>query len=215
MTEKVFYKEPYTKGIITKIIRIDDKKVFLDKTIFYPQSGGEPGDKGFIENYRVKNTQKEGDEIVHILEVQPDLKVEQEVKCRIDWDRRHKLMRMHTAAHLLFNVCQMLLDPKIRAVGNNIDEDKSRIDLGYEPMIISEIKQKLEDKCNEMINKKLSVKFWWDEEKPDFRWTQIDDLPKLPCGGLHVKNLEEIGILKITKRESKGKGKQRLEFVVT
>ena len=74
MTEKIFYKEPYMKEIISKIIKINDKKVFLDKTIFYPQSGGEPSDTGFIENYHVIDTQKE-DEIVHILEVQPDLKI--------------------------------------------------------------------------------------------------------------------------------------------
>jgi len=215
MTEKLFYKESYQKEIISKIVKTNGNKVFLDKTIFYPQAGGEPSDTGFIENYRVKDTQKEGDEIVHILEVQPDLKVEQEVKCKIDWDRRYKLMRMHTTAHLLFNVCQMLLNPSIKGVGSNIDKDKSRIDLGYESMITPEIKQKLEDRCNELINKKLLVKCWWDEVKLDFRWTQIDDLPKLPCGGLHVKNLEEIGTLKIIRRESKGKGKQRLEFVVT
>jgi len=212
MTEKIFYSESYTKEIISKIVKINGNKVFLDKTILYPQAGGEPSDTGFIEKYRVKDTQKEGDEIAHILKVQPDFKVGQEVKCKIDWDRRYKLMRMHTAAHLLFNVCQMTLDSNIKAVGSNIDEDKSRIDLAYEPMITPEIKQKLEDKCNELINKKLLVKCWWDELKPEFRWTQIDDLHKLPCGGLHVKNLEEVGALKIIKRESKGAGKQRLEI---
>jgi alanyl-tRNA synthetase len=212
MTEKIFYKEPYTKEIVSKVIKINQNKIFLDKTIFYPQSGGEPGDKGLIENYRVIDTQKEEDGITHILEVQPDFKIGQEVKCKIDWDRRHKLMRMHTAAHLLFNVCQILLDPMIKTAGSNIDEDKSKIDLAYEPIITPEIKQKLEDKCNELISKKVSVKWWCDESKPEFRWTQIGDLTKLPCGGLHVKNLEEIGTLKIVKRESKGSGKQRLEF---
>ncbi len=214
MTEKLFYKEPYTKEIIAKIVGIDGNKVFLDKTIFYPQAGGEPADTGFIENCRVIDTQKEGKEITHILEVQPDLKVGQEVKCKLDWERRHKLMRMHTAAHLLFNVCQMRLTPSIKAVGSNIDENKSRIDLGYEPTITPEIRQNLENRCNELISKNLLVKCWWDEQKTDFRWTQIDDLPKLPCGGLHLRSLKEIGTLRIIKRESKGKGKQRLEFVV-
>jgi Ser-tRNA(Ala) deacylase AlaX len=86
--------------------------------------------------------------------------------------------------------------------------------LGYDPTITPEVRQKLEDRCNELINKKLIVKCWWDEIKPNYRWTQIDELPKLPCGGLHVKNLEEIKTLKIIKREGKGKGKQRLEFQV-
>ncbi len=214
MTNKIYYQNPYNKEIISKILRIDDKKIFLNKTIFYPQAGGEPGDTGFIENYRLIDTRIEGDKIVHILEVQSNLKVGQEVKCKLDWERRHKLMRMHTAAHLLFNVCQMLLNPGIKGVGSNIGENKSRIDVGYEPTITPEIRQKLEDRCNELINKKLLVKCWWDEVKTGYRWTQIDDLPKLPCGGLHVKDLKEIGKFKIIKRESKGKGKQRLEFVV-
>jgi Ser-tRNA(Ala) deacylase AlaX len=106
------------------------------------------------------------------------------------------------------------LSPGIKTAGSNIEEDKSRVDLAYEPVITSEIKQSLEDKCNELIKKRLLLNCWWDEEKPDFRWTQIDDLPKLPCGGLHIRNLEEIGTLKIVKRESKGKGKQRLEFQI-
>jgi alanyl-tRNA synthetase len=214
MTEKIYYQDPYLKEIIAKITRISGNKIYLDKTIFYPRSGGEPSDRGFIENYHVIDTQKEGNEIVHILEIQPDLKVGQEVKCKIDWNRRYKLMKMHSAAHLLFNVCQIVLNPGIKVVGSNIDEDKSRIDLLYEPMITPGTKQKLEDKCNELISKKLSVKCWWDEVKTDFRWTQIDDLSKLPCGGLHVNNIVEIGTLKIIKRESKGSGKQRLEINV-
>ena len=214
MTEKVFYKDPYLKEIKSKIVDINENKVFLDKTMFYPQAGGEPGDKGFIENYRVVDTQKEGDNIAHILETKHELKVGQEVKSKLDWERRHKLMRMHTSAHLLINVCQMLLSPGIKVVGGNIDEDKSRIDLNYEPTITPEIRQNLEKRCNELIQKDLLVKCWWDENKPDYRWTQIHDFPKMPCGGLHVKSLKEIGTFRIVKRESKGKGKQRLEFTV-
>jgi Ser-tRNA(Ala) deacylase AlaX len=116
--------------------------------------------------------------------------------------------------HLLFNVCQELLDPNVKCTGSNIAVEKGRIDLSYEPTITPELRKRLEDRCNELIRKNLPVKIWWDPERKGFRWTQIDELPKLPCGGLHVRNLEEIGTLKIVKRESKGKGKQRLEIEV-
>jgi alanyl-tRNA synthetase len=215
MTEKLFYEDAYAKELVSRITKIIDNKVFLDKTIFYPQAGGEPGDTGFIENYRVIDTQTENGKIAHILEEEPsDLKIGQEVSCRIDWERRHRLMRIHTAMHLLFNVCQELLDPNVKCTGSNIAIEKGRIDLSYEPTITPELRKKLEDRCNELIEKNLLVKIWWDPERKGFRWTQIGNLPKLPCGGLHVKSLKELGSLRIIKRESKGKGKQRLEITV-
>jgi len=214
MVEKVFYSNPYLKEIKAKVVKVEGSKVFLDRTIFYPQAAGEPGDTGFIEGYRVIDTQKEDDDIAHILEVEPELKVGQEVLCKLDWERRHRLMRMHTSLHLLFNVCQLLLDKNIKCVGSNVGEEKSRIDLLYEPRITPELREKLEKKCNELIQQDLPVKIWWDEKRVNFRWTQIDELPRLPCGGLHVKSLKEIGTLKIIKRESKGKGKQRLEIAL-
>jgi len=214
MTERLFYKDPYTKETISRVIEVKGNKAFLDQTTFYPESGGVCGDTGYIKNYRVIDTQIEGDDIAHILDVQPELRVGQVVECSIDWDRRHRLMRMHTSAHLLFNVCQMLLNPDIKATSSDVGENKSRIDLNYEPTITLETRQKLENKCNELIDRKLEVKCWWDEERTDFRWTQIDDFPRLPCGGLHIKNLEEIGTFNIIGRLSKGRGRQRLEFTV-
>jgi len=214
MIEKIFYSEPYTKEITAKIVGINGNKVFLDKTIFYPQAAGELGDTGFIENYRVIDTQTENNEVVNILENTADLKIGQEVSCKIDWDKRYKLMKIHTGLHLLYNVCQELLEQNVKCIGSNVDVDKGRIDLSYEPMITPELKQKLEDRCNELIKNNPEVKIWWDQERKGFRWTQIDDLNRLPCGGLHVKNLSELGTLRIVKRESKGKGKQRLEIQV-
>ncbi|MFQ6065583.1 MAG: alanyl-tRNA editing protein [Candidatus Bathyarchaeia archaeon] len=214
MTERVFLEEPYTKQIVSRVVRLREDRVFLDRTIFYPESGGVRGDTGYIKNCRVVDTQVEENDIAHILDTKPILRVEQLVECSIDWDRRYRLMRMHTSAHLLFNVCQMLLDSRIRATSSDVGVDKARIDLDYEPTITPEIRQRLEDKCNELISKKLAVKCWYDQERPDYRLTQIDDLSKLPCGGLHVKNIEEIGTLRIIKRRSKGRGRQRLEFTV-
>jgi len=212
MTEKIFYEDPYKKEIDSIIVDIVDNKVILDKTIFYPQAAGEPGDTGFIENYKVIDTQKQGDTIFHILEQKPNLKKGQKVKCRINWERRYRLMKMHTTSHLLLNVCQLIFGKNIRVTGSNIDEHKSRIDLDYKPIIDQEKRQELENKCNEFIKKNLEMKIWWDPERIGYRWTKIDDLNQIPCGGLHIKNLGEIKKFRIIRRLSKGKGKQRLEF---
>lgn len=212
MTEGIYYEEPYKKELDAVVVDVKDNKVILDKTIFYSHSAGEPADTGYIGNFRVIEVLKENGDIVHIMEEKPNLKKRQEVKCKIDWERRYKLMKMHTALHLLFNVCQIILDPKIRVTGSNVDVHKSRMDLDYESIIDSEKRQELEDKCNESIKQNLEMKIWWDSQKIGYRWTQIGDFDKMPCGGLHIKTLGEIKNFKIVRRTSKGKGRQRLEI---
>lgn len=210
---KLYYENPYLKEIEAKVIEINENKLVLDKTIFYPQAAGEPGDTGFINNFKVIDTQLIEGKIAHILESSSTFKVDDIVLAKLDWNRRYKLMKMHTSLHLLFNVCQEIIG-NIKSVGSNIREEKSRIDISLEGSITLELREKIERRCNEIITNGEEVKIWWDEEKPNFRWTQIDNLTKLPCGGLHVKNTKEIGKLKIIKRERIGKNKDRLEIVL-
>ncbi|MDI6798637.1 MAG: alanyl-tRNA editing protein [Candidatus Aenigmarchaeota archaeon] len=211
---KLYYQNPYLKETESKILEINENKIVLDKTIFYPQAGGEPGDTGFINNCKVIDTQLIEGKITHVLESRPTFKVGDVVRIVLDWNRRYKLMRMHTALHLLFSVCKEILGESIKCVGSNVGEEKSRIDIFLEGSITSELREKIEKRCNEIISNWEEVKVWWDSEKPAFRWTQIDGLAKLPCGGLHVKNTKEIGSLEIIKRERIGKNKDRLEVVV-
>lgn len=211
---KVYYEDAYLKDIESKVIEIDGKNIVLEKTIFYPQSAGEPGDTGFINDARVIDTQLLNEKIVHILEAIPTFKVGEIVKAKLDWERRYKLMKMHTALHLLYCVCKEILGENTKSVGSNVGEEKSRVDIFLDGSVTQELKEKLEKRCNEIIAKGEEVKIWWDEQKPGFRWTQIDNLTKLPCGGLHVKNTKEIGSLKIIKRERIGKNKDRLEIVI-
>ena len=208
----LYYQDPYLKEMEAEVTGIDENKITLDKTIFYPQAAGEPGDTGFLNDFRVVDTQLVDKKIAHIVESH-SLKVGDRVKAVLDWERRYKLMRMHTALHLLFNVCQEILG-EIKAVGSNVGEEKSRVDIFLEGSVTAELREKIEGRCNEIISKGEEVKIWWDEEREDFRWTQIDDLQKMPCGGLHVRNTKEIGKLKIIKRERIGKNKDRLEIVV-
>jgi len=209
---KLYYENSYLKEIEAKVIEIDENKLILEKTIFYPQAAGEPGDTGFIDDFKVTDTQLIDGKISHVVGSH-SLKVGDSVKAKVDWDRRYKLMKMHTALHLLYNVCKENLG-KIKAVGSNIGEEKSRVDIFLEGSVTPELRERIEKRCNEIIANGEEVKIWWDEEKENFRWTQIGSLAKMPCGGLHVKNTKEIGSLKIIKRERIGKNKDRLEIVV-
>lgn len=214
---KLYYEDAYLKEIEATITEIDNNKAILDKTIFYPQAAGEPGDSGSINGCRVTDTQLIDGKITHILKLQPTFKVDDVVKAKIDWERRYLLMRMHTALHLLYCICKEIIGEDIASVGSNIAEHKSRIDVHLQGSISSitpDLRERIEKRCNEIIANGKKVKIWLDSEKPDFRWTQIDDLHKLPCGGLHVKNTKELGRLKIIKRERIGKNKDRLEIVV-
>jgi len=211
---KLYYENPYLKEIEAKVTEINTNRVILDKTIFYPQAAGEPGDTGFIDSCKVVDTQLIEGKIAHILETDQTFSVGDTVKIVLDWGRRYKLMKMHTALHLLYCVCKEILGENTKCVGSNVGEEKSRIDILLEGSVTSELRQQIEKRCNEIIANGEEVRIWWDSEKPDFRWTQIDNLARLPCGGLHVKNTKEIGSLKIVKRERIGKNKDRLEIVV-
>jgi alanyl-tRNA synthetase len=155
-----------------------------------------------------------GGEVVHVLDKDPTFKEGDVVKAKIDWQRRYRLMKMHTALHLLFSVCGKILGQNILVVGSNVGEEKSRVDIHLNGSINAELRTKIEDECNELIEKGAEVKIWWDPDKPNFRWTQIDEMVKIPCGGLHVKNIKEIGRMKIVKRGRIGKNKDRIEITV-
>jgi len=210
---KLYYEDAYLREAEAKVARIDVNNVILDRTIFYPHAGGEPGDTGLIEDCRVIDTKLVDDEVIHVLERSPTFNVGDSVRIRIDWDRRYKLMRMHTALHLLFGVCREIIG-EIKAVGSNVGGEKSRMDIHLEGSVDAELRERIEMRCNELIGEALKVKIWWDSERPGFRWTQIGDMPKIPCGGLHVRDIGEIGKLRIIKRRSMGKNKDRLEISV-
>jgi len=102
MTEKLFWQDAYLKEFNAKVLEIRGKEVVLDKTAFYARSGGQPGDTGEINGIKVVDTYYDSNgNIVHLLEREPNFKVNDIVHGKIDWERRHKIMRLHTAAHII------------------------------------------------------------------------------------------------------------------
>ncbi|MEM7825538.1 MAG: alanyl-tRNA editing protein AlaXM [Candidatus Aenigmatarchaeota archaeon] len=227
MTRKLFWEDSYLKEFEAKVIRIEENKIILDQTCFYPRGGGQPCDVGEIEGIKVLETLKEGEEIIHFLEKKPSFKVNDVVKGKIDWERRYKLMRMHTAAHIISAVINKETGALI--TGNQLDLEKSRIDYSLENFDRNLIEKCIE-KANEIAYKGLEVKSYFlkreDAEKipsitklakglpnlEEFRIVEIVGLDLQADGGTHVKNTREIGEIKIAEMENKGKDNRRIYF---
>ena len=233
MTEELFREATYSKTADAKVFRIVDEGVILDRTIFYPEGGGQPGDIGSIRledglDLVVTNTVKTPNGILHIVNAKKsEMVTGQSVTMNIDWERRLRHMRMHTALHLLCSQVEGAV------TGGAIGAQKSRLDFnipGERPE-----KEELEEKMNNLIagDHKISISWISDEElkaNPDLvrtmsvrppmgtgsiRMIRIgDNIDFQPCGGTHVKSTLEIGFIKVGKIENKGRQNRRINITL-
>ena len=230
MTKKLFWEQPYSQEFSAKIVGSDGTRVELDQTLFYPRGGGVSFDTGLLEGAKVVETSKDGDKILHTLESPSSLTVGQTVTGRIDWDRRHRLMRMHTAGHLLSAL--FYSGAKCLITGNQIDVDKSRMDFSLEAFDRSQI-EGFVNEANILIAKDAPVKSYFLDRSealkiPDMvklaeaappveaklRIVEITGIDRQADGGLHVAQLTEIGRIELLKLENKGKTNRRLYYDV-
>ena len=209
MTEKIFKGDSYIKEFDATIIEIDGNNIILDKTAFYANSGGQPGDVGVISEAKVIDTKYDGKKIVHIVE-NHNLSVGDSVHCEIDWDRRYKIMRLHSAAHIAYEFFTKKWGEQ-KVIGSNISESKARLDFAMDESV-SESLVGIEKDVNEFIEKGHEITTDDDPENKEFRWWYCGDM-KMPCGGTHVKNSKEIGKIKL-KRKNLGTGKERIEVTL-
>ncbi len=235
MTEEIYLpSNEYQKEFKAEVAKTSEKQnyICLTKTAFYKEGGGQPSDKGKIswddKESRVIDVQREEGEIRHYIEGEIPEKGT-EIQGSIDWERRYKHMRMHTAQHVLSWVVLNMYDAS--TAGNQIHEEYSRID--FEPASFSqENLDKLEKAVNSLIQKELKVeKKFMKREKVEKEVqegrTNLDIIPAYidplrvvtigeedlcPCGGTHVDNLQEIGKIRIKERETKGADTERVIF---
>ena len=234
MTEKVFYQDSYQKTLSSEVVEVLDNGVILAATIFYPLGGGQPGDSGRLtinaRDYRVVDTRYADDRhnIVHILE-DDDLsaiQVDDKVDMEIDWQRRHRLMRMHTSMHL---VCSLI---SAQATGGAVGEIESRLDFDLQGEVVD--KEQLTAKLNALIDKAIPVTIGAItdaelDQKPELvrtmsvqpprghgtvRTITIENTDYQPCGGTHVRNTAEIGELVVTGLKNKGRQNKRISLAL-
>lgn len=202
--ERLYYEDAYLKEAKAKVVEIDGNKVLLDRTIFIPQTNTEPGDFGKINNLKIAGSKKEGEDIRHIIPKEIPFHVGEEVKMELDWNKRLPAMRLHSALHLLAGPFDK---SGKRAVAGAVKGDQAH--LVFKEEVSDEIINKSLEQANKDIEKGLEIKSYWDEKRAGFRWTQVGDYPPIPDGGLHVRNTNEIGGIKLASKELEG-GKQKV-----
>jgi len=230
VTRRLFWEDMYAKEFDAKVVSVSGARVVLDQTAFNPRGGGLVSDVGTLDGKRVLEVVKEGEEIYHILEAQEPMAAGGQVHGVLDWDRRYRIMKMHTAAHILSSVVNTETGALI--TGNQISPDESRVDFDLESFDRNKMSYYI-DKVNEAVARELEVKtFFMKREEalatPGFvklanamppsldilRIVQIGDVDTQADGGVHVKNTGEIGRVQGLRADNKGKSNRRLYFTV-
>ncbi|MGB0747933.1 MAG: alanyl-tRNA editing protein [Magnetospiraceae bacterium] len=231
-TEEIFRADAYARDCTATVIAVDIRGILLDRTVFYPTGGGQPGDTGLLkredgQDIPIVSTVKEpgGDGVLHIPgEGAPPLSVGEVVTAIIDWDTRYKHMRMHTCMHL---VCSLIEGD---VTGGQVGAAKSRLDFNLEA---APDKEKLNADLNRLVAENHPVGDRWIDEaeldanpglvrtmsvKPPrgsgkVRLIEVDGVDLQPCGGTHVKATVEIGPVRIGKIENKGRQNRRINIL--
>ncbi len=246
-SEFVGYEADFCEARILQIIR-DGKSVekidtdaaygiVLDRTPFYGESGGQVGDKGYIQikgnNFKLKveDTKKDGNSIIHLVSVEGlssgNIKVADIVEARVDKDYREGIRRSHTATHILQAVLRKVLREHVRQAGSFVEPDRFRFDFHHFKDISAEDLERIQDLLNEYIlrNDRLSAQVMKKEdakktgatalfsEKYDdlVRVVSVGDYSKEFCGGTHIDFTGKIGVIFIISESSVGSGLRRIE----
>ena len=220
-TEKLFYQDHYQKDFEAKVLSVEGNQVMLDKTCFFPQGGGQVGDIGTINGIKVIDTKKseDGKTVFHIMEKENAFKEGGSVKGGIDWERRYKIMKLHSADHFVYFFMQQVFSGCKYASSGIVDDKKSRVDYIFEQSNFDKEKLKIvEQKTNDFLKEGHEIRTWSETDNPDYKYWSCDMNGaefKMPCGGTHPKNTSEIGTAKIEKGKNPGGGKVRIEITLS
>jgi alanyl-tRNA synthetase len=219
MTERIYYGDCYAARFTARVEEVAGNRVFLDRTAFYPTSGGQPHDVGMLGGARVVDVVDEGERIAHVVE--GVIEAGADVECAVDWARRWDHMQQHSGQHLLSAALAALYG--IRTVSFHMGQESSTIDVEA-AAITADQSAALEARANELIqeNRALSVSYQAadaaeglrkeSKREGTLRIITIADLDRSACGGTHVRGTGEIGALLIRKTE-KIRNTMRIEFL--
>ncbi len=234
-TELLFRNDAYLKSATATVLAVGERGIELDRTVFYPMGGGQAGDTGSLwsasgERIEIIDTRKgeSADQVMHVpAPAAAALQPGDAVRVELDWARRHKLMRLHTALHLMSCVITAPV------TGGNIVPDKARLDFDIELSLLNA--EHIARETNALIRRAVQTTTVWitDEEldaQPDLvktmsvqpprgagrvRLLKIPGIDLQPCGGTHVANIAEIGGIRVLRIRSEGKHNKRVEIALT
>jgi len=207
-TEKLYNEDPYMRRFEATVVSIDGNEVALDRTAFYPEGGGQVGDTGLIGGVRVADTQIRDGRVVHVLEAPPGFGAGDAVQGEIDWERRHRIMRLHSAAHIMEHFLHRELG-EIARLGSRVDDEKDRADYAYEGRLPADALMRVEEAANRLIAEDREIAIRLDPRRPGIRIWSCGGI-EMPCGGTHVRGTGEIGAIRL-RRRNPGRGVERVE----
>ncbi len=229
-TEILYYDDYLLLEFEARVLRVyDGKYVVLDRTAFYPTSGGQESDRGYLGRARVVDVFKQGSVIFHRIEGEPPEEGEV-VKGKIDAERRIQLAQHHTATHIINGVARSLLGEHVWQAGAEKTTEKARLDITHYESLSEEELSRIEELANEVVARAIPVKSMLlprnvAERRYGFRLYQggavpgkvirvvrIGDLDTEACGGTHLKNTREARLIKVTGSTKIQDGVVRIEF---
>ena len=233
-TELLFREDAYLRTATARVVAVHERGIELDRTIFYPQGGGQVGDSGQLvrangERIRVADARKgeAPDSVVHVPDASmPRVDVGEMLTLELDWPRRLALMKLHTALHVMSCV---VVAP---VTGGNISPDKARLDFDIDMRLLDAAH--IECETNALIARGVATETVWisDAEldaRPELvktmsvqpprgsgkvRLLRIPGIDLQPCGGTHVANIAEIGAIRVLKIRSEGRRNRRVEVAL-
>ncbi len=234
---RLYQEDSYLRSFKARVVRVEDNKVFLDQTAFHPRpSGGLDADQGLLRTERgearvVDVVEEEGD-VAHVVDNPQLFEPGVEVEGIIDWDRRYRMMRIHTATHIVAAI--LYRDYKALVTGGHITPEMARDD--FDLSMVEDWRsafRKAVEEANTIASKCLPVKVYWlsreealripgvvklaEKLPPNVEKLRIVEIPGVDIqadGAPHVKNTCEIGRIRILKMESRGKRRKRLYYTV-
>jgi len=233
-TRTLYYEDSYIARFEARVLKvINNKYVVLDQTAFYPEGGGQPADQGTLtfngSRAEVTDVHKVGKVIVHVVK-SPMPKEGDKITGQIDWNRRISLMRHHTATHVIMGAARRILGQHVWQSGAQKEVESSRLDISHYQRLTIEETARIEELANEAVMRTIpvntSVKPRMEAEKQhgfrlyqggavpgkEIRVVQTGDWEVQACGGTHVKNTGEIGLIKILHTERIQDGVERIIF---
>jgi alanyl-tRNA synthetase len=221
MTERLYYTDSYVREFQARVVErsADGRTVYLDRTLFYPSSGGQPFDAGSIAGVAVVDVVDEDDRIAHLLAA--PLGTDGEVAGEIDWTRRFDHMQQHSGQHLLSAVFEELFG--LHTVSFHLGAESATIDLEGGP-VEARMVMEAERRANQLVSENRAMDVRFEDARAAqglrkasgregmLRIVSIDGLDRSACGGTHVRSTGEIGPI-LLRRTEKIRQSVRVEFV--
>ena len=228
MTERLYYRDANLRAFSARLVSVDadGTRVYLDRTAFYPTSGGQPNDLGTLEGARVVDVVDEEDRIVHVLDRPVTIATGSELRGEIDWERRHDHMQQHTGQHLLSAVLEDKLG--LRTVSVHFGPETSTLDAadpsGVASVLDADLLAEVESRANALVAEARPVVVTFEDAAEAkglrkasdrdgvLRVVSIEGVDRSACGGTHVSSTAEIGPILLRRQEKVRQG-LRIEFV--